>query len=770
MSNYFKNPEIISAYNFISPADQYFNIPEHQRPFSWKKNQTKRLIDDIVQDMGRRMTFTNNEGKIKFDGDIISFIGTVVCFEDTQHKTVHPYVINQTPRIVHVVIDGQQRLTMFMILSIILHNYIQIHKSDINESIWLKTRCDEISKDLALMFEHRKNNSGNDRRHIYYPRMIREFQDQWSTNQQRYDSPISLYVSHYGKYHRRRSNGEGTQKPFDYRNRQAIKDKLFRNAVKHATEEIERICKGEYNNFPDIEKILADSSDEKKNILRDLFRFKGHLPANAINLDMPEHQNIIRALLISTYLMHKVNFVSLVTTDEEYAFDIFDSLNTTGELLTAYETFRPEIIRAESRESGIANYERTQSSVHEKAISGYLNNPPEKVSQKNATSEMLISFALAESGENLTKDLHRQRTYLRKKYQDINIHKRRKFTRHLMHVSEVYKYLWHGKKTIAEIYNIDNISNAMQLEITHARFAMDFIKDAGHLMPVAIISRFYEAAKSRSGNSEEKILDLCKAIKANAAFFALWRSHRNTDGIDKRYRNMFVEGHEECLACFNRETGKAPSLLKLKQEFCRLLKEDGGNSNKKISSRESWIDRVKEFDIYDANLKVTKFILLIAAHDSIEDPDNRGYLKKGNLGVNPILNTINLWDNDEYKTIEHIIPQSSGLNIIDRLGNLTLLPNHANAIFSNKSWPKKKVLFSIIGAETPEKSRKFSQEAIQLGISENSINELKKLDYLPMAKAIGKLKDFSKSTHVDKRSVNLMKMAWPTLSKWLDFK
>ena len=45
--------------------------------------------------------------------------------------------------------------------------------------------------------------------------------------------------------------------------------------------------------------------------------------------------------------MNRVQVVVVSASKEEYAFDMFESLNTTGEPLTAFETFRPRVIEIE---------------------------------------------------------------------------------------------------------------------------------------------------------------------------------------------------------------------------------------------------------------------------------------------------------------------------------------------------------------------------------------------------------------------------------------
>ena len=61
----------------------------------------------------------------------------------------------------------------------------------------------------------------------------------------------------------------------------------------------------------------------------------------------PDSSGLIRITLFSYYLLKSVVLTRVETDDEDYAFDIFDSLNTTGAPLTAIETFKPRVISFE---------------------------------------------------------------------------------------------------------------------------------------------------------------------------------------------------------------------------------------------------------------------------------------------------------------------------------------------------------------------------------------------------------------------------------------
>ena len=96
--------------------------------------------------------------------------------------------------------------------------------------------------------------------------------------------------------------------------------------------------------------------------------FRTALEYHVLNkLRDPRYQELTRLLVFSKYFLERVLLVRIKTKDESYAFDMFESLNTTGTELTAFETFKPQIIRNE----GIREYEGSE--VEKYILEIYIN-------------------------------------------------------------------------------------------------------------------------------------------------------------------------------------------------------------------------------------------------------------------------------------------------------------------------------------------------------------------------------------------------------------
>ena len=111
--------------------------------------------------------------------------------------------------------------------------------------------------------------------------------------------------------------------------------------------------------------------------LRDLFGKSDMLDEKKINRAVSDiavksnSSGLIRIILFSYYLMKSVILTRVETRNEDSAFDIFDSLNTTGQPLTALETFKPRVIRFENENNG---YKGSESHAQFQRLEENLND------------------------------------------------------------------------------------------------------------------------------------------------------------------------------------------------------------------------------------------------------------------------------------------------------------------------------------------------------------------------------------------------------------
>ena len=74
------------------------------------------------------------------DNDVATFIGTMICHDDNARAVVGERA-DPLGGQVYVVIDGQQRLTLLMTASALLHDRIRIGMARGKVSDWLAKKC-----------------------------------------------------------------------------------------------------------------------------------------------------------------------------------------------------------------------------------------------------------------------------------------------------------------------------------------------------------------------------------------------------------------------------------------------------------------------------------------------------------------------------------------------------------------------------------------------------------------------------------------------------
>ena len=111
----FSNTNFTNLSEIIN-SNEYYNIPDYQRPYSWNQEQVDTLLSDLLED------YQENNPNHYFCGSIV---------------LLKPSIQNSR----YDIIDGQQRLTTFIILLAVLkHQYgdqmTPVSKGQIKESIW----------------------------------------------------------------------------------------------------------------------------------------------------------------------------------------------------------------------------------------------------------------------------------------------------------------------------------------------------------------------------------------------------------------------------------------------------------------------------------------------------------------------------------------------------------------------------------------------------------------------------------------------------------
>lgn len=769
-----------SVRDMLSENGMGLYVPPYQRPYGWDKDKVEKLVDDILHG------FTS----LLSDPESFTFLGTVITIHDINYVTVQPIVRTETPAKVLTVIDGQQRLTSLLMLCIALHNQIRMAQSKFLKGreeaqlepaeSWINGQALQRIQELASTFFD-KQASGDS---PIYPRMIRSFEDRWSKNSRLalYQSPIANLISNYVasleadggkikefKVRKRDGNLEGEE---------AVVDR-FSQLTKMVRAIASGDPKNELEELPELSEIVADTRAQRALLNHEI-------PAEAVQLinagESDEFEALLRLLLVSSYVLNRVAITVVRGKNEHYAFTVFESLNTTGEPLTAYETFKPRVVSAETLEA----YETSKARECVDEVSGYLATFPVGEKLQVATRDMLISFAAAETGARLSKRLADQRRYLKDEFErhEADPTARQAFVRNLRDVSKLIESAW--KQEGASLHGLpaDATTDSVKL-------CLAFLSALNHSITIAPLSRFY--AKALASDDEARpqaIKDFEAALKAMTAFSVLWRASRRTTGnIDSEYRDLLLGLGE--IVGGQRGAAVSPLARSLRADAAdnapkphvdvealkerlrsRLGSEDHGN----VPDRETFVREGSKLPSYAINKNVARFMLLAAYHDAVEDAAVDGLITPGRSGVSQCL-TYEGFIGDKHLTLEHIAPQqrSEGWDVdiwgererVHSLGNLVLAPRVENASLSNRAWTEKRVLYGALSARSQhEAEQKLTQSGIDFGPTTQELAQ--RAEYLPHLHAVSLYPEPWNSDFIRARSERLHGLAYDRLIQWLE--
>lgn len=735
-----------------------FYIPIYQREYNWDSDHISRLFEDVCHGL---QLLVENENSI-------TFLGTLIVIDRAIPTNVDKA---ELPSNVRIVIDGQQRLTTILLMNICLHDEIRKRGAKFNRADklafqWLHDKTIDVKAQLKKTFAEYMHRG--DEVYQWYPRIIRESDDSWSRSARkaRYKSPIAAFIHGYLKHIQ--DNSQAKQ----YRGHvnQIDQNSALLKKYRVIQQKIRSVGKG---GDEDLEMPLLDKVAESSIFQEAIFQaeFPEEVRSILLGEGNEDFKQLIRLVLLANFLMEGVTVTVLSVYNEDYAFDMFESLNTTGEPLTAFETFKPKVIETE----GLPEYEDSPSRKFMGSIEEYMREFKDAQKRHTETSRLLIPFALAETGEPLPKRHSSQRKYLRDQYDKLqNIEEQRKFVQHLSHTAIFFKDAW--KKKEAAFHSITGFS-----EKNVVLLCMDMLGKVNHEIAIAPLVRFYSQIICLN-SSPEAVKELEEAIKAITAFFTFWRGiQKETGYLAAGYRELMKNGIDIpgnplpafCRTPENREALKYLTAMKLREALRHILKKEGG-----ISCKMDWVRLSSEHPVYQGHKTLARFLLFAAMHNTSEDNKNRGLRISGRQGVLDML-TWEKW-NQNFE-IEHIAPQNpeqgtwpeslyENPKLVDCLGNLTLLPKVENSSFSNRAWREKRKMFYILTAPTNEEQETRLAEARDQGIelAETTENLLREGNYFAHLSAISNAKVWT-DKFVQERSKRLAELIWTNIAPWLGF-
>ena len=724
-----------------------FYVPMYQRGFTWGSDQIERLFEDLFAGTDRVAAGDNPS----------TFLGSVIFFADTY--AVDPKNANALPTQVFHVVDGQQRLTTLLLLCSSLmraaHQVLaELEATQVADSCpdptttWLREILQAVLRRLlgALHYDDGRGESG----YCFKPRMIRQASDIWgnTATDARYESDIAWYLHAIATARAETSAYE------------PVAVSPHRPHLGLALEAIESALAAIQTGDIDcaaLSELTFVTSDEACGRLLGRPERAPVEPSSFSELQ----RRSARLATIASFLLGHVKVIEVLAPNEEYAFTLFEPLNTTGQPLTPIETLKPLVVQAEG---GSSSFLGSLSAGHLGAVDRYLLEDLEPAQRARRLDALITSFALVERGEKIGRVLLDQRSFLRRSYEPVagmDLQGKRAFS--------------HGLATTANFLNDvwDDDSPSMALlgdERTH--LCLKVLTATRHTIAIPLLVRYYERADETKAGSDIEIFQ--QVLRSVTAFWTLWRTARTTtSGIDTAHRRLISEGDVETnLPCLTRaETSHEdlPNAVEVQGALRGVLVR-----KLKITCDEDWVNMVGAQSVYQTEKALARYLLLLAHDGAIEDPESPGHCRRGAGGYAPTLN-VATWK--AHYTIEHMAPQSFNAadatyeraiyddGLVDRLGNLLLLPAGINQIIRNRPWPAKRAIYQVLSSADPDERKDGLHSAGLTAIGRKAKDLIESGDYMPFCQFVGSLPPDEPLSvdFVRKRTRILARLAWDRL-------
>lgn len=350
------------------------------------------------------------------------------------------------------------------------------------------------------------------------------------------------------------------------------------------------------------------------------------------------------------YLLKNCNYIQVEADDQNTAFTMFETLNSTSVPLTAFEVYKSQIIR-QLKESDIS-FKETD------ALLDYAN------SERDAVTKNSNTLVFAHSQAYIGKIPKRHFLAL-KKYLDKCVDKNSLET------------LEKGAKFLKEIWNDQSCQDGWFDSQT--KDCIRFLKATKHEAPMPMMMRYYLSNPS----------DLKVVSKIVVAFFTLWRCGIPTNKLPDAYRALLKDAGSDNMALTG---GSLKDPIVLAAYFRKKLEERWTSGDSKKTYEERWINNYQINLNYESLPVICRLFVLLDIESSLK---------------------ANLLPDDPWTItddIEHIAANSSTMNkeVLNSLGNLTFLPISINRSIQNMSWDKKIEIYSLLSSTGKQNATTFS--------------------------------------------------------------
>ncbi|MCE7535941.1 DUF262 domain-containing protein [Aliivibrio fischeri] len=752
-----------------------FYMPAYQRPYSWEENHIRDLFSDCEN------VFRN----LLESPDAIIFLGSILSVDDSAAMTVYPIAKRQTPTHIKLIIDGQQRLSTLMLIIMCLNERLRIllpslEKSLINEKeAELSDVLEDLKETVRQLIIDTSNFSvettADHAVYKYLPKIIRSQVDCWGKDEKKaqYTSPISMLLSSY----QRHIVEQHEQTIFTPLNLSLFDESAKRvvNNIKEIRKQLdcvqngfqfklpggeveEKLCVDDFVNVTTLDLCLDFPVDE------DL-----HKACNKHN----KIEEIVYITAFAKFLLHRVCLTYVEVNNESYAFDMFEALNTTGEPLTAIETFVPKVIEhiGNKRREGDTEEELKFAMDTLGSITDRFENIIKSKEKNDKTKALILAFVRAYQGKVKITSLRDQRDAMLKSYENCSY----------INKDNYLNYLAKSAAFLFEHWQVDTPDVKGLVSVNKrdvANVCLRYLVDMKHDIVQSLLIQFIlqDDKYENTGTEYSSFEDVLKAV---TAFSVLWRAMSGgADGIDGVYKKLHEKGMNERNAyqlSFGTLSSDHFNVTDLKAFFRdELTAKINSKGSPKVNIDDKWLDICSKQQMLTKSKSIK--LLILAAFDNLVLNDNC-FERSNKLDcqyITPIMweliskkdrikrvydgsrESLKKWDDAEIANPE----------VYNKLGNVLIDTRNSISQKTQTSWYdlKQHMLEALANDSINEIDTILQSGGI---ISEEA---QKNVSLLMLEKKYAEITwaDTWNKEAVEQRTEVLLKNAWLNLTSWLD--
>lgn len=745
-----------SVLDFLNQSGQGLYIPLYQRDYSWDSDNIEQLLEDLTRGIQRIAS-----GEVSDDNKEIRFLGTIITVVEPNRNHIYPVEIQAVPSRIEKLIDGQQRISTIALMATLLTKRLTEIKNKVKRNNPIYEQINEIcniwiDQKLASIFSFDLGR-GTPR---LKPKIIRGAKDYWT----RTDDVDSAYKSELSNYLGRFIQAYSDKSELPCLSKEKYGNTLLYQNGRRIESWLKKVVSTAHegksdDEFATAEEILGHFSQDllwefERPDLVEIVNEKDFSDKRTNSYILSE---LVQTISVCHYLLDRCCFTIIQPTDDDWAFDMFQSLNATGTPLTAIETFKPTVVNTVDGEEG-REFKDSDSDKFFKKIEGFLSEATTAAQKNKRTNDYLTSFFVAYDGRTMSTHFSYQRKVLNNVYEEQpSFVDKERFVKKMGNYAEFYqKWIKFDGKDNTTFPGIGSSSEA-----DLASMLILFLKASNHKMAITILGSIYDSVIEQIPESTESFISIVKIV---ASYYFLWRSAFSNAGLDSTYREFFKKNEN------------------ITEDAVRTYFNDVLR-NKGIGTKDDWKNKAKNNLKYDSTGKdIVRLALLVAAHDTIPDEANPGLVKIGREGCSKLL-CLEKWLSGDLKTIEHIAPQTNKENTWDpdlydvhiepfqSLGNLTLLPQDLNSSAGNKGWKEKLLYYQSVAEKDPDKIASLEKRAQDFGVTFNAdtIQLLKDCNFnqhlLPISSLMPDI--IWNKELVDRRTDVMLDIIWDRVSKWI---